>query len=372
MSGRMSAKSCTSSPFNPPGRTASIGDCLPCFEPHDQIVDPILYFIGFFANLYTIVLISLSLKRGKTSASGCIPTVLVLALCSTDFACLILGEIFWLVSSLHGTWLGGKTCHLYSIFFIATCTRLSRCIVVIMGLERYMSFKRPFLYDEVTTNRRVAMILLILTLYSLLSAGLYTFVVSGHVSSRSFGDIASCLRLSNNTTLFKLESTLESVYDYWTLIESVLLLVILIYCNIVVIICMRTLKAKMSIMCPRNRQEYMKQQEQVRGIPAEFSRLMVAITVLTLINIVPYEVRVLVNKFNVWHSPTADAVAVNLYLSLAIINPLLYGIFRRKSRRNIRGCLINVIRLLKCCPNSKVQPAPTTQTPTPPVDVGLP
>ncbi len=289
----MSYLSCTSIPFNPPGRTASIGDCLPCFEPLDQVIDPVLYFIGFFANFYTIVLISQSLKRGKTSASGCVPTVLVLALCSTDFACLILGEIFWVISALHGSWLGGKMTYLYSVYFIATCIRLSRCIVVIMGLERYMSFKHPFLYEEVTTNKRVALILLVLSLYSLLSSGLYTFVVSGSISARTYNrdPTLSCASLASNaSTLLKLETTLESIYDYWTLIESVLLLIILIYCNIVVIICMRTLKAKMDVVCPRNRQEYLKQQEQIRGIPAEFSRLMVAVTVLTLINIVPYEV----------------------------------------------------------------------------------
>ena len=283
---------CPSVPFSPPGRTAYIGDCLPCFEAHDKYVDSVLYFIGFFANLYTIVLISVSLKRGKTSASSSIPTVLVLALCTTDFACLILGEIIWLGSSLHGSWLGGKPSYLYSIFFVATCTRLSRCIVVIMGLERYMSFKHPFLYDEITTQKRVALILFILSCYSLLAAGLYTFVVSGEfaTTSKSSTYTDNSCSILTNTSLYKLEALLESVYDYWTLIESILLLLVLIYCNIIVIFCMRTLKTRMNVMCPRNRKEYLKQQEQIRGIPAEFSRLMVAITLLTLINIVPYEV----------------------------------------------------------------------------------
>lgn len=283
-------------PFNPPGETAYHGrhcylPCLEGLEHNDRYVHAGGYFVGVIANLGTMCLIMRTILKERSSVSSpvpYIPIVLLLTLCITDVTCLLIGGSFWALAHLVGSWLGGRVSYLFSIFVLTTCTRLSRCIVVVMGLERYMSFKHPFLYDQITNIKRVVCIILIcITFYSFMASTLFTSALAGLEHPNNACD--------NKTASLALQSTLELVYDIWTLVENIVLFFILLYCNIVVILCMRKLRIRVRLICPRNKAEYTKQKEMVHGIPAEFSRLMVAITILTLITTLPYEVSISVS-----------------------------------------------------------------------------
>lgn len=59
-----------------------------------------------------------------------------------------------------------------------------------------------------------------------------------------------------------------------------------------------------------------------------------------------FQICVLCNHFEVGFSPTFDYISAVLYMSTTTINPLMYGLFRRKYRRKVWR---KVIKLLSAC-----------------------
>ncbi|XP_022104232.1 prostaglandin E2 receptor EP4 subtype-like [Acanthaster planci] len=368
---------CFSLPLYPPGRPLVTADALPCFPVLDETVELLIYFLGCAANLITITLILWGGRRYQPKGGESVPRFLVLALCMTELSFLLFGETGWLVSFVAGRWTGGMAAYLYCVSVVVACNRFSKCIVVLMGIERYLSIKKPFFYDHSVTLRRVGLAILAMAVYSLTLSG---FFVAG-VITRTWG---ACLgpitpsdpwdcptgevspqfgNASNQTTYVLLFSTVENAYEYFTTLESVLMTVILISCNVVVIRCMQKLKAHLEVACPRNRAEYVKQMDMIRGAPADFSRLMVAVAVVFVVCILPYEIRWFANQCGTWHSPTLDNIAVRLYLGTSVINPLMYGIFRRKVRNKIKERFLTLLHhlcLCHCCKrNNRVRPQGT-------------
>ncbi|XP_038072930.1 prostaglandin E2 receptor EP4 subtype-like [Patiria miniata] len=354
---------CFSLPLYPPGRPLVTADALPCFPVLDETVELLMYFLGCAANLVTVSLILWggAGKRSQPTGAESVPRLLVLALCLTELSFLVFGETAWLVSFLVGKWTGGVPAYLYSIFVVVALNRFSKCIVVLMGIERYLSIKKPFLYDHQVTPRRIGWAMLAMIVYSLSLAGFFLAGVTTRTWQACPGPTttsnpADCPpndmvpspnpqhnTSTNQTTVVLMFSTAEHAYEYFSTVESVLMTGILISCNVVVIRCMQKLKAHLEVACPRNRAEYVKQVDMIRGAPADFSRLMVAVAVVFVICILPYEIRWIANQLDAWHSPTLDYIAVRLYLSTSVINPLMYGIFRRKVRRKIKERTLKLI-----------------------------
>lgn len=78
------------------------------------------------------------------------------------------------------------------------------------------------------------------------------------------------------------------------------------------------------------------------------------------------QLRVLCNVLGVWPSTLLDFIAVQLYISPPIINPLLYGLFRQKFRerfvkllrRVTGGCVANKVRPVEILPTRSGQSDP--------------
>ncbi|XP_033629539.1 prostaglandin E2 receptor EP4 subtype-like [Asterias rubens] len=362
---------CFSLPLYPPGRPLVTVDSKPCFPVLDETLELIFYFTGCILNLIIISLILRSAKRSKPSGGESVPRLLVLVLCVTELIFLVLGETSWVVSFIAGKWTGDIPVYLFAASAVVACSRLSKCIVVVMGIERYLSIKKPFFYDNSVTPRRIGVVILGIIFYSVSLSG---FFIAG-VTTRTWEACPAsaskdhCLKLidsnsnlyDNQTKYLYLNSAVENAYEYFTLLEGVVMTVVLISCNVVVIRCMQRLKAHLELACPRNREEYMKQVDMIRGAPADFSRLMVAIAVVFVVCILPYEIRWFSNQLDVWHSETLDYIAVRLYLGTCVINPLMYGIFRRNVRRKIMANTRKLLRKCCCCckASNKVRPQRT-------------
>ena len=263
-----------------------------CHSVIDPVRASVIVFIGVAANAGAIVLIWFGRRQEQVPGSGYnIPNVLVLVLCATDLTWLLCGECVWLASVLRGHWLGGPPSYLYSSFVSTTCLRLSGCVVILMGVERYLSLLKPFYYDNKVTIQRIFIVIFVLIVFSLLMSGFQLIgqltTVTGECNSSS-----SSYCFTKDDAFVSWTSRVHTVYNFISVFESLVYIVVLVVCNVFVIRCMRQMRRRIEMVCPRSRDEYMKQVDMIKGVSAEFSRLMVGITLVFLITIIPYEVRI--------------------------------------------------------------------------------
>ncbi|XP_071489480.1 rhodopsin, GQ-coupled-like [Diadema antillarum] len=338
---------------SPSAYTEELQVCSPVM---DSIRTTLTIVIGVTANAGALVLLWFSRKQEHSVQSSYnIPNVLVLVLCATDLTWLLFGENMWLVSVLQRSWIGGRASYLYGSFVITTCLRFSGCVVILMGVERYLSLLKPFFYDNSVTLKRMFLIIFLLGIYSF---AMSTFHLVGELTAKE--EVCNttvhvqCFNKSGTTSLVHWTSRVYLAYDYITVMESLVNITVLVFCNVFVTQCMRQMRQRIDMVCPRNRDEYMKQVDMIRGVSAEFSRLMFGITLVFFVTVIPYEVRVLCNHFGVWYSPIADYISSMLYVSTTTINPLLYGLFRRKYRRKIWRKLLKL--LTTCQRENRVSP----------------
>ncbi|XP_054758911.2 beta-3 adrenergic receptor-like [Lytechinus pictus] len=284
--------SCYSMENYPPGVVilpTLFGEDIPvCYPLTDSIRISLGMVIGVTANLGALILIWFSRKQEHTPTSYNIPNVLVLVLCATDLTRLLFGESVWIVNILCGSWMGGSGSLLYSNFVSTMCLRLSGFVVIFMGVERYLSLLKPFFYDKSVTLQRIFIAIFVLIFYSFAMASLQ---ITGQVNAESHACNLSaayyCFTYKNSTMNWT--SVIYTAYDILTVVESLANIVILVFCNVFVIRCMRQMRQRIDMVCPRNRDEYIKQVDMIRGVSAEFSRLMVGITLVFVITVIPYE-----------------------------------------------------------------------------------
>lgn len=262
-----------------------------CYPLTDSIRISLSMVFGVTANIGALVLIWFSRKQEHVPTSYNIPNVLVLVLCATDLTRLLFGESVWIITILYGSWMGGSGSLLYSNFVSTMCLRLSGFVVIFMGVERYLSLLKPFFYDNSVTLQRIFIAILVLIIYSFAMA---SFQVTGQVyaipHTCNLSTTSYCFTYRNTTVNWT--SVIYTAYDILTVVESLANIVILVFCNVFVIRCMRQMRQRIDMVCPRNRDEYIKQVDMIRGVSAEFSRLMVGITLVFVITVIPFEVSI--------------------------------------------------------------------------------
>lgn len=262
-----------------------------CYPLTDSIRISLSMVFGVTANIGALILIWFSRKQEHVPTSYNIPNVLVLVLCATDLTRLLFGESVWIITILYGSWMGGSGSLLYSNFVSTMCLRLSGFVVIFMGVERYLSLLKPFFYDNSVTLQRIFIAIFVLIIYSFAMA---SFQVTGQVyaipHACNLSTTSYCFTYRNTTVHWT--SVIYTAYDILTVVESLANIVILVFCNVFVIGCMRRMRQRIDMVCPRNRDEYIKQVDMIRGVSAEFSRLMVGITLVFVITVIPFEVSI--------------------------------------------------------------------------------
>ncbi|KAJ8019814.1 hypothetical protein HOLleu_41560 [Holothuria leucospilota] len=216
-----------------------------------------------------------------------------MTLCFTDVTFLIAGQTIWAISYFKQAIIAGRNLYLVSFVFLWTCLRFSRYIVVGMSIERFISIKKAFVYENIITFQRVALVTILVLAYSasLSTVELVSLRIYQSPCDTAQGETNEWQQMCDTkSSLSVAAATLIYFLDCWTLLENFLLGTILLTCNIIVYRCLSKMKARIDIVCPRNREEYRRMVDMIRGVPAEFSRLMAAIAVVYAFTVIPYGV----------------------------------------------------------------------------------
>lgn len=287
---------CIGQPFYPPGSILNTNSAVRSCHDHLHRVILVPYFsIGAFVNVITFVLFFVSHRKERQCTSARVPYALVMTLCFTDITFLIAGQMIWSISYLRQILFSWTNSYFVSIFFLSTCLRFSRYIVVGMSIERFISIKKAFIYDNIVTFPRVAGAAMSVLAYS---AGLSVVeLMSLRINQRSCYNEEIhrntwqyvCLSTSSAGTF---AAGLIQALNLWSLIENFLLGIVLLTCNVIVYRCLSEMRARINVVCPRNRDEYRRMIEMIKGVPAEFSRLMAAIAVVYAFTVFPYGVSI--------------------------------------------------------------------------------
>lgn len=254
-------------------------------EALDTAVGTPSFLIILVSNGIVIYLVSKSWTSRRRQS---VPNLLVLALAATDFLTGLMGYPPRLLSFYSGQWLGGKMmCHFTSFIFSFFLTT-SQCIVVLMGVERYLSMEKPFFYQNYCTVNRCAALLVVVWLYSTMVAGAGIAMEEVHDNSgqadraKKYG----CYNLPC-TQLGPYRTTNAKIFALWTLIQGLFFICVLLISNVVVIKAIKVLEEKAATCCPRSKEEYMRQMDMIKGIHREFSRLMQVINVVFSLCLLP-------------------------------------------------------------------------------------
>ncbi|ELU10518.1 hypothetical protein CAPTEDRAFT_200834 [Capitella teleta] len=262
-----------------------------------------------------------------------VPNLLVMALAVTDLAMGVAGYPVRILSFAlppHSSFLV-YFCS-YCDFIFETLLVYSQYVVVLMGIERFLSIRKPFFYDKHCT-RLLFVGLLIGLLVACIVSGVLRVILDSLVERSSAILVCPPHRTTGEGALHLALSSIK-------IGQVIILVVVMLTCNICVMRTLKEMERRAAMSCPRNLQEYLRQRDVVFGIHREFSNLMLTISVCFVICTVPLQVRHICNHIPVWASPSADFVAWRLSLSNGILNPLVYGILRRPVRKKLRRALV--------------------------------
>ncbi|XP_033113837.1 uncharacterized protein LOC117114309 [Anneissia japonica] len=286
-----------------------------------SVVTPTIFCVGFLSNTIWIVLLCRQLFRYTVNSKT--PMVMALALAVCDCCWVLFSGIGWLIWQFSTRSSKDLQVFRYILFIDAFFERMSHLLVVSASIERFLAIQTPFFYDKYNSYTRLIKLIIICSIYSFLFSVIrlmYDMDIYDKLTIYNFSKEASNIRV---------------LYDGWTLCELVMMLIILTVCNATVINCLKILRERLISCCPRNLEGYLKQTDMVKGIHANFSYMLVAITCVLAITSIPYQVRIICNRAYIWQSRVADYIASLMLRSTPMINPLVYIFYQKSIRQKI-------------------------------------
>ena len=252
-------------------------------------LDIMFLIVAVASNTCVIRLVSLSWRRWRYHN---IPNLLVLSLAVTDLVMALLGYPARLIPYVLHREDHAKAINIlcgYCHFVFSTLLGYSQCIVVLMGIERFLSIRKPFFYDKYCTRTMFIWSLLGLLLYSIGVVILQiTLDYNGVSESYDSGWQLYCF----STEFYRgNRSHSQIILSAIEITQVMVLVVIMLTCNICVMKTLGVMERRAAVTCPRNKQEYLRQKDVISGIHREFSNLMLAISVCFVICVVPWQVR---------------------------------------------------------------------------------
>ena len=245
----------------------------------DFLIEIITLPVILPSNMFVAYLIIRGIKTGKSKS---VPNMLVLALSISDLMTGVLGYPLRIISYLFRSWVGGSSACLYEQFVLKTFISFSEFVVVLLGVERYLSIGKPFFYDKHCSMKLFYIILAIFLGIALLlgTFSMLTYTnedLEMHVESHNL----YCFPPVTSNSFIKI------AYESWLLAQGLVLITAMLFCNISVDRALASLKKRVAMTCPRNRQEHLKQQDMLFGMSREFSRLMTAINITFVVCMAP-------------------------------------------------------------------------------------
>ncbi len=237
------------------------------------------FIIIIFANTFVIVRLWTAWKVQKNQN---IPNMLVVCLSVTDLLTGLLCYPLRMASAFGGKWYGGMTSCYFTLFVTTFLMTFSTCIVVLMAVERHLSIKRPYFYGKHCTIKSFLVVASILGIYSLTNA-----IV--HCIERD----AMCLYMPKwNLYCFETEYYYkshdpETAFHIWLIIQNGTFILILLICNFIVWRTIKQMEKNITICCPRNKEEYLRELDMICGKHREFSRFMKVVSAVFLLCLLP-------------------------------------------------------------------------------------
>ena len=216
-----------------------------------------------------------------------VPNMLLASLALTDLLTGVLSYPLRLASLFlaSGKLIGGLPGCVFIHFSLTFLLTFSQCLVVAMSIERYLSIKKPFLYEKYCRLETCALLLATLLAYA---------VLMGAVSTLAH-DTREMLYLETvNLYCFpdQQQGLGARLFNAWLLSQGFVLLASLLICNVSVMRAIRAMERSAALVCPKSRDEYMKQLDMICGIHREFSRLIIAISCAFFCFLSPIQVSV--------------------------------------------------------------------------------
>lgn len=228
------------------------------------------------------ILISVEVKDLLIRKEIILPRMLVLFLASSDVACMVLA-----VSMTMVMWFAGTTtigC-LIGHFAVSTFATFSKTVLILMAVERHIALNKPFFYITHCGTRQFLYVLLILFIYSI-AYGIFIVVAISAVDSYE----GACYHGKTGDVFH------QWIAEMWSFIQELVFICTLSFANISVMFTLKKMERSVGVFCPRDRLEYLRQLDMVRGTGREFFRLMLAINIVFIVLTIPHVVSMKVRK----------------------------------------------------------------------------
>ena len=166
------------------------------------------------------------------------------------------------------------------LFLLTSFWTLAQCIVVVMGVERFLALRFPFFY---TARCTCGVFLVVLGVRALVSCGVGSF----HL-------VVQLEELEGDPLVFAGFLDSRSLpHNVFSLVQGLVWSVVLLLCNWAVTRELRRMEQRVTLVRMKDQREYMKQFSMVHGAGREFARFMMAVNVIFLLSSSPNLVSVL-------------------------------------------------------------------------------
>ncbi|KAK7507280.1 hypothetical protein BaRGS_00001215 [Batillaria attramentaria] len=161
-----------------------------------------------------------------------------------------------------------------SVFLLAMFWTLAQCIVVVMGIERFLALRAPFFYTARCSSQAF---LAVIGLLALASGGVGAFHMLVHRHDVRTDPVVYAGFVDSGSL----------AYNAFTLTQGLVWTVVLLLCNWAVTHELRRMEQRVTVMRMKDQSEYLKQLSLVHGAGREFARFMMAVNVVFLLSSLP-------------------------------------------------------------------------------------
>lgn len=170
-----------------------------------------------------------------------------------------------------------------TLFLLTTFWTLAQCIVVLMGVERFLALRAPFFY---TARCSSPAFIAALGLLSLVSGGVGAFHLLVHRQELEEHPVVFAGFLDSRSL----------AHNVFTLTQGLVWTVVLLMCNWAVTRELRRMECRVTVMRMKDQSEYLKQLSLVHGAGREFARFMMAVNIVFLLSSLPNLVSCFLNE----------------------------------------------------------------------------
>ncbi|XP_076458633.1 uncharacterized protein LOC143292328 [Babylonia areolata] len=241
----------------------------------------------------------------------------------------------------------------FFLFLLTAFWTLAQCIVVVMGVERFLALRAPFFYTARCTCSTFLLVLAALALASCCVALFHLLVQLSEVKNDEDVDHHLPVLLLHPPVFAGFLDSRSLAHNVFTLVQGLLWTGVLLLCNWGVTRELRKMEESVTVVRgggvkdQGHQGDYLKQLSLVHGAGREFARFMMAVNVVFLLSSCPNLVCVLLRLCGLPPAFSVQYFCWRMSHTSAVLNPFLYGFLRKSLRGRIRRFLNQRIPCLR-------------------------